>query len=100
MAYEIARPANPEKFLSISKNWCCNTARRQDKVIKRVLERERERKRNEEISLFVKDFDVVLDHPITTKYIKVKATNFGKCPEWHLGYGGDTWLFFDEIVIE
>ena len=53
-----------------------------------------------EYGSFVKDFEVVLDHPITTKYIKVKATNFGKCPEWHLGYGGDTWLFFDEIVIE
>ena len=53
-----------------------------------------------EYGSFIKDFEVVLDHPITTKYIKVKATNFGKCPDWHLGYGGDTWLFFDEIVIE
>jgi predicted alpha-1,2-mannosidase len=49
---------------------------------------------------FVKNFEVVLDKPILTKYLKVKASNFGKCPKWHLGYGGDTWLFFDEIVIE
>ena len=49
---------------------------------------------------FLKDFEVVLDQPIATRFLKIKATNFGKCPEWHLGYGGDTWLFFDEVVIE
>ena len=53
-----------------------------------------------EYGSFIKDFKVSLEKPISTKYIKVKATNFGKCPEWHLGYGGETWLFFDEIVIE
>lgn len=29
--------------------------------------------------------------------IRVIAKNHGKCPEWHLGNGNDTWLFADEI---
>ncbi|MDG1777567.1 MAG: GH92 family glycosyl hydrolase [Crocinitomicaceae bacterium] len=29
--------------------------------------------------------------------IRVIANNHGKCPEWHLGNGNDTWLFADEI---
>ena len=33
------------------------------------------------------------------RYVKVVAKNYGKCPNWHLGAGGDTWLFFDEIRI-
>ncbi|MFK7786046.1 MAG: glycoside hydrolase domain-containing protein, partial [Crocinitomicaceae bacterium] len=34
------------------------------------------------------------------KYTKVRITvkNFGKCPEWHLGNGNDTWLFVDELI--
>jgi len=30
--------------------------------------------------------------------IRVTAKNFGKCPEWHLGAGNNTWLFADEII--
>ena len=33
-------------------------------------------------------------------YIKIVAENYGICPEWHLGSGGDTWLFLDEITVE
>lgn len=33
------------------------------------------------------------------RYIKVKATNFGTIPEWHLGAGGDAYIFVDEIII-
>jgi hypothetical protein len=32
--------------------------------------------------------------------IEITAVNFGKCPEWHLGNGNDTWIFADEIVFE
>ncbi|MFN8397526.1 MAG: GH92 family glycosyl hydrolase [Bacteroidia bacterium] len=35
-----------------------------------------------------------------SRYVKVKATNYGKCPPWHLGAGGQAWIFVDEIVIE
>lgn len=34
------------------------------------------------------------------RYIRVKALQYGECPPWHLGAGGKTWIFMDEIVIE
>ena len=33
------------------------------------------------------------------RYIKVKAINYGKLPEWHQGAGGDAFIFIDEITI-
>ncbi len=33
------------------------------------------------------------------KYIRIKARNVGKCPEWHQGAGGKSWIFTDEVVI-
>ena len=38
--------------------------------------------------------------PTSAKYIKVKAYNFGKLPEWHQGFGGDAFIFIDEITIK
>lgn len=37
---------------------------------------------------------------ITARYIKVKAYNFGKLPEGHQGFGGDAFIFIDEIIIQ
>jgi len=37
---------------------------------------------------------------ISARYVKVKAKNYGTIPKWHLGSGGDSWIFVDEIVIE
>ncbi|NPD45482.1 GH92 family glycosyl hydrolase [Lentimicrobium sp. S6] len=34
------------------------------------------------------------------KYVKIVAENAGPCPAWHLGAGGDTWMFADEIVLK
>ena len=34
------------------------------------------------------------------KYIKIKAYNFGKLPEWHAGKGDDAFIFIDEIEIK
>jgi hypothetical protein len=48
----------------------------------------------------IKDFQLKLDNEITAKYIKVKAKNFGKLPEWHQGFGGDAFIFIDEITIK
>lgn len=36
---------------------------------------------------------------VNARYVKVKATNFGKLPEWHLGKGGDAYIFVDEIDV-
>ena len=46
-----------------------------------------------------KDFKLEFEKT-TTQFIKVIAKNVGKCPEWHEGAGGKTWLFVDEIIIE
>lgn len=49
----------------------------------------------------IKDFNFTSSKPINARYIKVKAYNFGKLPEWHLGYpfDGDAFIFIDEITI-
>ena len=48
----------------------------------------------------IQDFQLKLDKAITAKYIKIKAYNFGKLPEWHQGVGGDAFIFIDEITIK
>lgn len=34
------------------------------------------------------------------RYISVVAKSIGPCPDWHVGKGGKTWIFADEILIE
>ena len=46
----------------------------------------------------IKNFSFV--KTILAKYVKVKAYNFGKLPEWHQGAGGDAFIFIDEITIK
>ncbi|MBK7556984.1 MAG: chitobiase/beta-hexosaminidase C-terminal domain-containing protein [Chitinophagaceae bacterium] len=36
---------------------------------------------------------------VSTRYIRVKALQYGKLPAWHLGAGGDTHIFVDEINV-
>ncbi len=52
---------------------------------------------SEEIQL--QDFKTFFS-PITTRYVKIVATNLGKCPSGHAGEGKPAWLFIDEIIIE
>jgi len=48
-----------------------------------------------------KAFDFKIENQnFEARFVKIVAKNMGKCPEWHLGAGGDTWLFADEIVVE
>lgn len=47
----------------------------------------------------IKDFKFI-SNPINARYVKVKAENFGKLPEWHQGFGGDAFIFIDEITIK
>ena len=37
--------------------------------------------------------------PTRARYIRMRAYNFGKIPSWHLGAGGDPWIFVDEVII-
>ena len=48
----------------------------------------------------IHDFSFTPDNPITAKYVKVIAHNFGKLPDWHQGFGGDAFIFIDEITIK
>lgn len=38
--------------------------------------------------------------PVTARYIRIKAVQYGKLPDWHEGAGGDTHIFVDEIEIQ
>lgn len=33
------------------------------------------------------------------RYVRVTAVSYGKLPKWHLGAGGDSWIFADEVVV-
>lgn len=50
----------------------------------------------------IKDFNFKSVKPINARYIKVKAYNFGRLPEWHIGYHdkGEAFIFIDEITIK
>ncbi|MCK5856547.1 MAG: GH92 family glycosyl hydrolase [Bacteroidales bacterium] len=34
------------------------------------------------------------------RYVKIVAQNYGTIPNWHLGAGGQAWIFVDEIEVE
>ena len=34
---------------------------------------------------------------VNVRFIKIKAVNFGKLPDWHPGKGDDAFIFIDEI---
>lgn len=48
----------------------------------------------------VKKFEKKLAKKESVKYIKIVAKNFGKLPQWHMGSGGDAFIFTDEIEIK
>lgn len=43
--------------------------------------------------------EFALDLDTKTRYVKIKAVNYGPLPEWHVSAGYQSWLFVDEIVI-
>ena len=46
----------------------------------------------------IKDYETTMN--VETRYVRVKAKNFGTIPSWHLGAGYPSWIFIDEITIE
>ncbi len=45
--------------------------------------------------------EISLNFPKTkTRYIKVVAEQYGVCPDWHIGAGGKSWIFADEVTIQ
>ncbi len=53
-------------------------------------------KQNDEPTLKTMTFSI---NKPNIQYIKVVAKNFGRLPKWHLGAGGDAWIFIDEIEL-
>lgn len=47
--------------------------------------------------LYYEDFGAKVS--ASARYVKVRATNYGKIPEWHPGAGGNAFIFIDEIEI-
>ncbi len=52
----------------------------------------------EDYETLCKSFDFEVNAP--TRFVKIEAANVDKCPDWHVGAGGDAWVFFDEIIIK
>ncbi len=48
----------------------------------------------------IKQIDLTAEVSTRARYIKVRASNFGTIPAWHLGAGGDAYIFIDEIIIQ
>jgi hypothetical protein len=48
----------------------------------------------------IENFNYQSPQELKAKYVKVKAYNFGKLPDWHQGAGGDAFIFIDEITIK
>ena len=48
----------------------------------------------------IENFEYQSPQELKAKYVKVKAYNFGKLPDWHQGAGGDAFIFIDEITIK
>ena len=53
-----------------------------------------------ESKVIVKDYICKPKDPTKGRFLKIHAKNIGKCPPWHAGAGGATWLFIDEISVE
>lgn len=49
----------------------------------------------------MKDFEGTIA-PANARFVKIKAANYGKLPEWHAGYedNGNAWIFTDEVWVE
>ncbi|MCK9628680.1 MAG: GH92 family glycosyl hydrolase [Bacteroidales bacterium] len=53
----------------------------------------------------IKDYEPVIQELFkegeahNIQYVRIFAKNFGKIPDWHLGAGGDAYIFTDEISI-
>lgn len=53
-----------------------------------------------ETEIFTKSYEINLAKSQKARFVKVNAKNFGKLPEWHQGFGGDAFIFIDEITVK
>lgn len=45
-------------------------------------------------------FGMALDQKVKGRYVRIVAKNFGRLPDWHVGKGGDAYIFVDELEIK
>ncbi len=50
--------------------------------------------------LIIHNMELKLTKAKKARYVKVKAKNFGKLPQWHIGYGDEAFIFIDEIEVK
>mgnify|MGYP006080974649 FL=1 len=48
---------------------------------------------------YINDFKIDIINS-SVQFIKIKAENYGILPSWHLGAGGSSWIFVDEVIIK
>ncbi len=48
----------------------------------------------------IKNYGINLAKTQKARYVKVIAKNYGKLQEWHQGFGGDAFIFIDEITVK
>jgi predicted alpha-1,2-mannosidase len=48
----------------------------------------------------IQDLSLMLKAPLQSRFIKVKAINYGTLPEWHQGSGYQAFIFVDEMMVE
>jgi hypothetical protein len=53
----------------------------------------------EDLTTQVKKLEALFEKQ-QARFIKIKAEQYGKLPNWHEGAGGDTHIFVDEIEVE
>ena len=34
------------------------------------------------------------------RYVKFYARALKTCPDWHIGHGGKSWIFVDELIVD
>jgi len=52
-----------------------------------------------EYETIIKPFEFQINSQ-KARYVKIIAKNFGKLPQWHQGFGGDAFIFIDEIILK
>ena len=55
--------------------------------------------KDDDLNVLLKDYSLNLSKTIKTRFIKIKAKNYGNLPYWHAGAGGDAYIFIDEIIV-
>ena len=49
--------------------------------------------------LFIREAGGMID-PVKARYVKFYARGLKTCPEWHIGHGGKSWIFVDEVIVD